>query len=86
MPAWQPTSSAPRRTTRTTRSRALDQAEREITHWRAHLERLQAGAQVPVAMQARRCASIVSALVGDAVNRTADAVCHAELPADALPA
>jgi hypothetical protein len=66
--------------------RALDQAEREITHWRAHLERLQAGAQVPVAMQARRCASIVSALVGDAVNRTADAVCHAELPADALPA
>jgi porphobilinogen deaminase len=66
--------------------RALDQAEREITCWRAHLERLQAGAQVPVAMQARRCASIVSALVGDAVNRTADAVCHAELPADALPA
>jgi hypothetical protein len=65
---------------------ALDQAQREITHWRAHLERVQAGAQVSVAMQARRCASIVSALVGDAVNRTADAVCHAELPADALPA
>jgi hypothetical protein len=65
---------------------ALDQTEREIVRWRAHLERLQAGAQVPVAMQARRCASIVSALVSDATDRTADAVCHAELPADALPA
>jgi hypothetical protein len=65
---------------------AIDQAQREIARWRAHLERVQAGAQVPVALQARRCASIVSALVGDATNRTADAVCHAELPADALPA
>lgn len=66
--------------------RALDEAEREIRRWRAHLDRLNVSGSIADALQARRCASIVAACITDAVNRTRDAVCHAELPADALSA
>lgn len=65
---------------------ALDEAEREIRRWRAHLERLNTGGNLATALQARRCANIVAACVNDAVNRTHDAVHHAETPVDALSA
>lgn len=64
----------------------LEHAEREIRSWRAHLARVQAGAGLPVALQARRSAGIVEAVIGEAVAGTRRAVCHAELPVDALPA
>jgi hypothetical protein len=64
--------------------RKLDDAALEITRWQAHLKRIRDGAELPVAMQARRVAWIVDALVGEAAEYTLDAVCHAAGPADAL--
>ena len=65
--------------------RKLNDITREIPQWQAHLERVRDGAELPVAMQARRCAWIVDALVGEAAEHTRDAVCHAVVPVDALP-
>lgn len=63
---------------------ALDDAEREIYRWRQHLERVQASGNLGAAMQARRCASIVTAVVGGAMDCTRDAVAHADLPTGTL--
>ena len=64
---------------------ALDNAERALVHWRAHLERVQAGGELADALQARRVGRTVTALVNDAEARTRGAVHRAEVPADALP-
>ena len=64
---------------------ALDDAEREIVHWRAHLERVWGGGELPVALQARHCAAIVAALVSEADAHTRAAVRRAGVPVDALP-
>jgi hypothetical protein len=65
--------------------RKLDDAEREMRSWRAHLERVAAEPSLPATLQARRSAGIVAAVVGEALAHTRSAVCHAEVPADALP-
>lgn len=49
---------------------ALDAAQREITHWRAHLHHIRADAGPGAALAARRCARIVAAVVADAVAHT----------------
>jgi hypothetical protein len=64
--------------------RKLDDAEREIRSWRAHLERVAVEPSLPATLQARRSAGIVAAVVGEALGFTRDAVCHAEVPAGAL--
>lgn len=66
--------------------RKLDDAERELQSWRAHLQRVAAEPSLPATLQARRSAGIVTAVVSEALGFTRDAVCHAEVPADALPA
>lgn len=60
--------------------RKLDDAEREIVHWRAHLERVIAEPEVPVAMQAVWCATIVSTLTEDARDLTHDALRGSAMP------
>ena len=64
---------------------ALNEAERELVHWRAHLQRVWGGGELPVALQARHCAAIVAALVNDAEAHTRGAVRRAKVPAEALP-
>lgn len=67
----------------------LDEAERELINWRAHLLRVvtvDPMTELPTTLQARRCASIVACAVETAVECTKDAVRHAELPRGALPA
>jgi hypothetical protein len=64
--------------------RKLDDAEREIRSWRAHLERVAAEPSLPATLQARRSARIVAAVVGEADGLTHDAVRHAEAPLDVL--
>jgi hypothetical protein len=66
--------------------RKLDDAEREIHSWQAHLQRVAAEPGLPATLQARRSAGIVAAVVGEALAHTRSAVCHAEVPVDALPA
>ena len=65
---------------------ALDEAEREIPRWRAQLARVATTGLVGDALQARRCAGIVFATIGEARCHTISAVAHADVPADALPA
>lgn len=65
---------------------ALEEAAHEVERWRAHLRRVVTEPTIPAALQARRSASIVAALVGEAHARTRAAVCGAEMPDDALTA
>lgn len=60
--------------------RKLDDAEREIRSWRAHLRRVIAEPEVPVAMQAVRCATIVTAVVDEARGLTHDALLRSAVP------
>jgi predicted transcriptional regulator len=60
--------------------RKLDDTEREIRSWRAHLQRVIAEPEVPVAMQAVRCATIVTAVTDEARKLTHDALLRSALP------
>jgi hypothetical protein len=64
---------------------ALDEVEREIVRWRAHLVRVRDEPSLPAALQARRPADIVAALVREAHHCTRLAAWDAEVPGDALP-
>jgi hypothetical protein len=69
--------------------RKIAEAELALYILRQHLERvLIVGPEAKLAatLQARRCAGIAAGVVGEARQLTADAVRHAEVPTDALPA
>jgi hypothetical protein len=64
----------------------LDDAERELANWRAHLRRAARGANPGVLDQARRSARIVGACIDGARDLTADARYRAADEADDAPA
>lgn len=69
--------------------RQIAEAELALYIWKTHLERVLAvGPETELAatLQARRCAGIAAGVVGEARQLTADAVRHAKVPTDALPA
>jgi hypothetical protein len=69
--------------------RKVAEAEYALYILRQHLERVLivgAASELPATLQARRCAGIAAGVVGEARQLTADAVRHAEVPSDALPA
>lgn len=64
---------------------ALDAAQRELAHWRAHLERLAVMPEPGIGQQAFHAARIVTGIVGQAKEHSAEAARLAEAHASSAP-